>query len=127
MVWWAEPSIQGWAILERQFPKVLRVVFANTYGLFPRVVNPRVDKVYPRVWLRCPGLSLKWMFGRQILSKRMLSISKSRQILSKGVSQMSWVVLADNGLLVVASHVVPFHSVSIEVVEDGHASLVALS
>lgn len=99
--------------MERQFPKVLRVVFANTYGLFPRVVNPRVDKVYPRVWLRCPGLSLKWMFGRQILSK--------------GVSQMSWVVLADNGLLVVASHVVPFHSVSIEVVEDGHASLVALS
>ena len=88
-----------------------------------------------------------------------------RQILSEGVPQVSWVVLADNGLLMVASHVVPFHSckynrkhllmvvimmmiiimhdgdndedhedheddedtVSIEVVEDGHASFVALS
>ena len=69
---------------------------------------------------------------------------------------MAWVVLADNGLLMVASHVVPFYTckynrkhlslygdeddddddddddadddtVSIEVVEDGHASLVALS
>ena len=79
-----------------------------------------------------------------------MDMSKSWQILSKGVPQMSRVVLADNGLLMVASHVVPFHSckynrkhlslyadedddddyndtVSIEVVEDGHASFVALS
>jgi len=54
-------------------------------------------------------------------------IYKSRQILSKGVPQMSRVVFADNGLLMVASHVVPFDSVSIEVVEDSHASFVALS
>ena len=39
-----------------------------------------------------------------------MDMSKSWQILSKGVPQMSWVVLADNGLLMVASHVVPFDS-----------------
>jgi len=48
------------------------------------------------------------------------------QSLSKGVPQMSWVVFAHDGFLMVASHVVPFYSISIEVVEDSHASLVAL-
>jgi len=42
------------------------------------------------------------------------------------VPQVPGVVLTYNRLLMVTSHIVPFHSVSIEVVEDGHTSLVSL-
>lgn len=40
-----------------------------------------------------------------------------------GELQMTFDVLADNGLFVSASHVVPFDTVAVEVVEDGQASL----
>ena len=46
--------------------------------------------------------------------------------MGKGLSSVRDValhVLADDGLLVLAGHVVPLHAVAVEVVEDGHARL----
>ena len=75
-----------------------------------------------KITANCPqvarkGLSLqidKYMAGflLDFLAKSLNNGQKSilRQFLSKGVPQVAWVVLADNGLLMVASHVVPFYS-----------------
>ncbi len=40
-----------------------------------------------------------------------------------GVGDVAFYVLADDGLLVLAGHVVPLDAVAVEVVEDGQARL----